>query len=114
MTDEELFRVEQYCDGQDIFETPEPYHAPTRAEQWAAELAADARDREASLAAGRQREADRVGRRAACPARVALLDSAGSLRALAVAQTLHDSTCLPCREDLARALLAAGAFGEVA
>jgi hypothetical protein len=117
MNAEKLFWLEQHCDGQGVYETPAPYDVPTRAEEAAGELAREARDREARHAAAAARELAKPTRRAPariCPGRAAVLESGASLRALAVALAEHESACLPCREDLARALLAAGAFGEVA
>jgi len=117
MNSEKLFRQEQACDGQDTYETPEPYDVPSPAEEIAAELASDAMARAARRTAAVARELANPTHRAPariCPGRAAVLESGASLRALAVALAEHDSACLPCRVDLARALLAAGAFGEVA
>jgi len=114
VSDEERFWLNQHCDGQGAYETPAPYDVPTPAEQFAAELAHDARGRAARHAAAAARELANPTHRE-CPGRARLFAGAGGLRALAVALAAHDAACGPCGEELAgdeelaRALLAAGA-----
>jgi hypothetical protein len=107
---EKLFRMEQYCDGQDIYETPEPYNMPTPAEDYAAELAAESRDY-----MKKNTDGDML-----CPERCKVIIAAPSVNAMMRALKAHNLECAVCGEwrkrmELARAMLGAGAFdAEVA
>jgi hypothetical protein len=94
--EEKQFWLDQYCDSQGVYETPEPYNVPTRAEENAADLAHDAMDR----------AINDVGERAdiLCPARCKVINEAVSLNAMMRALKTHNLECAVCGEWRKQAL----------